>query len=449
MKCINCGAELDSDARFCINCGTKCTIPVPEPTFKPEPYVENEPEPTFEPIPEPEVNFSPDPEPIPEPEPYIAEDPEPESISEPEPYIAEAPEPESIPEPEPYIAAAPEPELIPEPEPNIAEALEPEPIPEPEPEPINGYVAEEPEPVEVVKLPKPSKLKIFACILIMIPAIIFLISFNYLLPIRLGLCGEAVRKSMSNIETKELLSSKLKDNQTLSEYIYENVQSSFIKNVGAEQDDVDKFVEESEIMTFFGDKTANYASYLVDGGITRDPAVGVSDIMEYLTDHDEAFESAFDYKMKAKDYRELEDSLNDMRLDDKLSMDYWSDQTHYNLGTTHFFFSFITIGIFLAIAAVFCIWIAIILGKHTASVFGFLAVILITSGIIVLLPSAAVLFTYAFIMPKVTLVQFVLTLARPVALFGAATGGAEVLIGIIFALIKKFIKKRMLKKASA
>ncbi len=52
-------------------------------------------------------------------------------------------------------------------------------------------------------------------------------------------------------------------------------------------------------------------------------------------------------------------------------------------------------------------------------------------------------------MPKVTLAQLILTLARPVAFFGAATGGAEVLIGIIFALIKKFIKKRMLKKASA
>lgn len=427
MKCQFCGYESDESSRFCVKCGKSLSEAISDTAETTKSESDNSK--TAEPAVSDAVTAEPE---------AIT----PESVDNPAEDTANSLPGNNAPE-----SSAPEKtaEEIPSFESNGQSGYSSA----PNPEFTDEYIPDEPQPVEVIRPSKPSGGRIFASVLISILAVIVLTLFNVLLPARLGLCRDAAAKSVKSIDTGDLLETRIDSDKTVSDYIFENVQPSFIENVGAEQDDVDEFIEESEIIDFASGHISNYAGYLIDGSVTKDPAIETDDIMDFIHDSDDVFEDVFDYKLTKKDYSDFENSLSDLNIDDKLSLDYWSDEIDFNLGTVHFAFSFITIGILFALAVVICIWIAIILGKHASAIFGFFGTITVIGGCLILIPSLIGLFMSLFVTPEETLAYITLKFAYPVTLFGAATGAAELVIGIIFLLIKKFIRKRAAKKIAA
>ncbi len=277
--------------------------------------------------------------------------------------------------------------------------------------------------------------------------VIFILVFNLLLSTRLGLCENSLSKAMDRMNIEYLLDTKLDDKKTLNGYIYENLDGKFISASNAEEKDVRSLILALEIDKFAAENIKDYAAYLVDGSVRKDPSLTSDDVIEYLRDRSGIFESELDFIMSEIDYKQIERSLNNMKLDSKLSIERWSDNIGFNLSNSSFIFSFITIGIALAIVLVLYIWITIVLDKRGRFVMGYFGNSTFIAGLVTFIPALAfnIFSVYASLYTANTVIFVSAHLLAPLTTVAMIIGAFEIILGIIFKKSGKCLKKKALK----
>ncbi len=277
--------------------------------------------------------------------------------------------------------------------------------------------------------------------------VIFILVFNLLLSTRLGLSGNSLSKAMDHMNIEYLLDTKLDDKKTLNGYIYENLDDKFISASNAEEKDVRSLVLALEMDKFAAENIKDYAAYLVDGRVRKDPSLTSDDVIEYLRDRSGVFESELDFIMSETDYKQIERSLDNMKLDSKLSIEQWSDNIGFNLSNSSFIFSFITIGIALAIVLVLYIWITIVLDKRGRFVMGYFGNSTFIAGLVTFIPASAfnIFSVYASLYTANTVTFASAYLLAPLTTVAMIIGAFEIILGVIFKKSGKCLKKKALK----
>ena len=121
----------------------------------------------------------------------------------------------------------------------------------------------------------------------------------------------------------------------------------------------------------------------------------------------------------------------------------------YNVGSVRYIFSYITIGILVALVIVLFIWIALIVDRKGRHLTGFYGNIFLVSGLIVFLSGVAVALGASVAYSFTSEIAFYLAanVLLPFALAALCLGFVELLIGYIFKKVKKSIKKKAKKAA--
>ncbi|MCD8187274.1 MAG: zinc ribbon domain-containing protein [Ruminococcus sp.] len=388
MICKNCGKELSSNAKFCTKCGSKTELG----------------DMTSAETQSAEVN--------------------PDSVSEPESestYDSAASSSSGYTEPAENIGAA-------------ADIIQNDGFSSGD----TDYIPAEPEPAAPAKL---TAGRVTGAVAVSILTVIFLILFNLIFCARIGLSSDIVKSSADSLSMETILELSYDDNQTVAEYIYDNIDSKFISESGMECKDLKSIIIKSDLKSFIADRAESYAAYLINGSESKDPSLTVDEITEFFQDNEDVFEEelGYVYGMTKEDYSELTSSLEDEDFDEALSVG--------NLKNLYLIFSFITIGVLFAIVILLFIWIAIILDKNYKHIMGFIGNNLLIAGIIFLVPSVVFLIgsSIAAVYGGSAIAYICAKMLLPFAAVAACTGVFEIIVAVIFKKIKKHIKKTQVK----
>jgi len=291
--------------------------------------------------------------------------------------------------------------------------------------------------------------KIIGASALSLVAVVFLLILNTMLSVRIGLSSDIVRNCADSLSMETLLSLECEDDLTVADYIYDNFDRHFISESGAESKDLKSILVKSDFKTYAAKNLENYAKYLVNGSISKDPSLTADDITEFFESNSSVFNAELtNYEMTSEDYSRLSDSLDEEGIIDALSIKEWSRSAGFDLKNLHLFLSMITIGIVFALILVLFIFIAIIFDKNYKHIFGFFSTNFLIAGLIFLIPS--VIFIAASLAVTVygssAAAYLAAKMLLPAASIAACTGAFETVISIILRKIKKHIKKTELQK---
>lgn len=400
MICKKCGKELSENAKFCTSCGEKISAEVPAEVKAPaEDKAEvKAPAAETEPAENPVHNDA------------QAEEIKPEEIKMPEENAPEVKIPSQA------MSAS-------------------EPVHEEEPE-------------------KPKKIgagRFIGAGVIALFAFIFLMLFNVLISARIGFSSDIIHNTAEKLRMETLLDSELENGQTVAEYIYSSLDHGFKSKTGAQVKDIREILIECETQDFIAETLSGYAAYIVNGSYTENPSLTTADIADFLRENGDIVMAELDSELAASDYDYLVENAVGDDFNEYASVTVWSDEIGFSVHSFHFFFSFITIGVAAALVLLLFIWIAVVLGRQGKHITGYISTILLITGLLFLLPSAAFLIgsgvsalysgSAADYAASVLLVPF--------AAIAAATGAFETIVAVILRKIRKHIRKNELKKTEA
>lgn len=313
-----------------------------------------------------------------------------------------------------------------------------------------------PKAPEAVQIPsadeekKPVKVgagRIFGASVVAILAIVFITAAGLLLSAKIGLNGNVLRNRAEDANIGAILDSDYNDEITAAEYIYNNIGSSILGKKGIQPKDLRSFLIEADFEDFAAEKLEAYADYIIDGK-DNNPSASSEDFVEFFRNNENTAREEFGEPLSESDYKNMAVRLKNRGLDDALSTEVWGDKLGFSAGNLSYIFSYLTLGIVAAIALFMLVWIAIIVDKNARHLTGFYGNITLISGLIMFIPSAAFLAGASTIaLSTNTLAAFLAAeLLVPFALVMLCTGAFELVLGIIFKRIKKFIKKKAANK---
>lgn len=288
--------------------------------------------------------------------------------------------------------------------------------------------------------------RIFGASLISVLAIVLLTAVGLLLSAKIGLNGTVLKNRAQDANLAAILDSDLNDNITTIEYIYNNIGSALMSDRNVEPKDLRSFLIEADFENFIGDALEAYSGYIIDGN-SKDPSVSSADFTEFFRENNKIAAKEFRYEMTETDYKNMRVRLENRGFDDALSVDSWSSELGFDVGNLSYVFSYLTLGIVAAAALFMFVWIAIIVDKKARHIAGFYGNITLISGIIMFLPSAAFLLGASSIAFATNTLAAYLSaeLLVPFALIALCTGAFEIILAVIFKLIRKAAKKKELK----
>jgi len=477
MVCSNCGKELNDDAKFCTNCGTKVEkandIYQPETSFDdgaeknvdlPE---EKAPAVTADEMPaddlsdapaetdtdflEEEKTILPDEEPADTDMTFLADEntvlPEEEAPKEQvQDFIPVQPEPpvqDYAPvQPEPpvqnYAPVQPEPPVQ-----NYSQqtiyggygnpdmgAVPPVPMPMPVPE-------QKAAPVKV------GKGRIFGASVVAFFAIILLLAVSMLTCLKLGLSGKILRNRVEDINLNTVFNAEL-DGKDVSENLYNSLGFGTVTHGNASAGDLKDYIKESDFLEYAGENIENYADYILSGK-GKDPSITAEDITyDFFAENNDAAEDVFGYELRKDDLKTIRKNLEKEGVDEALSVNEWEKKMGVDPKNISYIVSYIMIGIVAALVLILLIWIVIIVdktGRHVMSLFGN---IMFISGLVVFLCGAAVTAgsMIAFSLTSNVVFYLASNILLPFGILALIVGFAELVIGLIFKKIGKALKNK-------
>ena len=453
MVCSNCGKELNDDAKFCTNCGTKVEkvndIYQPETSFDdgaeknvdlPE---EKAPAVTADEMPaddlsdapaetdtdflEEEKTILPDEEPADTDMTFLAD----ENTVLPE---EEAPK-EQV---QDYAPVQPEPPVQ-----NYSQqtiyggygnpdmgAVPPVPMPMPVPE-------QKAAPVKV------GKGRIFGASVVAFFAIIFLLAVSMLTCLKLGLSGKILRNRVEDINLNTVFNAEL-DGKDVSENLYNSLGFGTVTHGNASAGDLKDYIKESDFLEYAGENIENYADYILSGK-GKDPSITAEDITyDFFAENNDAAEDVFGYELRKDDLKTIRKNLEKEGVDEALSVNEWEKKMGVDPKNISYIVSYIMIGIVAALVLILLIWIVIIVdktGRHVMSLFGN---IMFISGLVVFLCGAAVTAgsMIAFSLTSNVVFYLASNILLPFGILALIVGFAELVIGLIFKKIGKALKNK-------
>jgi hypothetical protein rflaF_05359 len=279
-------------------------------------------------------------------------------------------------------------------------------------------------------------------------AVIFLIILSSLLCFKFGASGKILKDRIESLSATTLLGAEFEDDE-MSNNIYKTIGFRSITHGNATEADFKEYLSKSSMLSFIGENVESYADYILNGN-GKDPSITARDIKtDFFKANNDVADEIFGYTLSKDDLKLIQSRLEEENIDEALSIREWNKKAGFNVKNASYILSYITLGIFLALIIVLCIWIAIIVDKKGRHIMSFYGNILFIPGIILLISGLGVLVGSAIAYSITGNVIFYL-IQNVLLLFGilsSAVGAFELILGIIFKKIGKRKKKK--EKAAA
>lgn len=316
-----------------------------------------------------------------------------------------------------------------------------EPFPPPydiPPEDFPEYVGNQPypEPPPVLQEYRPVKvggLRLFGAGIVTFFAVILLIVLSILFCIKLGFSGTVIEKGIKSFDMEKVLEAEYDSNRDVNEYLYEQTDFYNITSRHGNENDFRNFVLNLNVTDYIGENASVYADYILNGG--KKPTLTSEEIAEYM------FNRSGYNNLNRNDFSSMIYNIGNGNTDKALSVDEWKNETGFDFGIMSYIFSFITLGILLALVLVLMIWTAVIVDKRGRYLTGFYKSIFTTSGIVCLAVGLTAVIVPPVIYSQTSHIVFYLSskLLTNFSMFMLVTGGFEFIAGFILGLIKKLI----------
>lgn len=324
----------------------------------------------------------------------------------------------------------------PQPPPQAYMPPPPEPVyPAPEEAPETaGYTEEKPVKVGAGRLIGAGFITIIALLLMIILSLMFCM--------KLGISGDIIRHRVDNMSFAAAIDGDL-EGRTLYDDMYGALAFSDITQGKANRSEFREYILNTGMQSFIGKKAGSYVDYMMKGDMS-DPSVTTDEMIDVFMDSEGADKAAFGYELQAADYNKLRKQLEKNDLERKLSLDQWSRKVGFSLDNLNYMFSFITLGVILALVLVLLIWIAVIVDKRGKHLLGFYGNIFKWSGALVFLIGAVILAGggIAYILTGQAVFYIVPQVLLPFSLVALCTGALEFFIGSLFRRIKTAIRRK-------
>lgn len=333
--------------------------------------------------------------------------------------------------PQPQYNAPPmdAPAFDPPPAPVYAPAPDPEPAPKEE-----EYAAETPVKVGAGRLIGAGFITILALLLMIILSLMFCM--------KLGISGDIVRKRIENMSFATAVDGDMQG-KTLYDDMYGALAFSDITQGKANRSEFREYLLRTDMLAFAGKKAGQYVDYMMIGDMA-DPSVTASEITEVFENASGADEDVFGYSLQSSDYNKLRRQIEKNNLEDDLSIELWSKKAGFSLDNLNYMFSYITLGVILALVLVLLIWIAVIVDKRGKHLLGFYGNIFKWSGALVFIIGAVIIAGggIAYLITGQAVFYIVPQVLLPFALFALCIGALEFFIGWLFRRIKTAIRRK-------
>lgn len=313
----------------------------------------------------------------------------------------------------------------------------PEPVYAPEPEPAadeEEYAAEQPIKVGAGRLIGAGFITIIALLLMIVLSLMFCM--------KLGISGDIVRKRVENMSFATAVDGDFQG-KTLYDDMYGALAFSDITQGKANRSEFREYLMRTDMLAFAGKKAGQYVDYMMIGDMA-DPSVTASEITEVFEDASGADDDVFGYTLQSSDYNKLRRQIEKNNIEDNLSIDLWSRKAGFGLDNLNYMFSYITLGVILALVLVLLIWIAVIVDKRGKHLLGFYGNVFKWSGALVFIIGAVVIAGggIAYLLTGQAVFYIVPQVLLPFALLALCVGALEFFIGWLFRRIKTAIRRK-------
>ncbi|MDE5582116.1 MAG: zinc ribbon domain-containing protein [Ruminococcus sp.] len=306
------------------------------------------------------------------------------------------------------------------------------------PEYDNGYYPPPPPEPEYEKPVKVGFLRLSGAGIVTLFTALLLTTLSLMFCIKTGFSGDVIKKSFEKVDVETLLEcdTSFRNGETVNDYLYRETDFNNITMGLADKKDFRSFILGLGLSDFTSDNLAVYADYLLNGG--DKPSLTVDYMAEYMFSH-----SDFSH-LNENDFRVMINNSTHGWADTVLSVDEWKKETGFDFAVCGYIFSFITLSVILALIIVLMIWTAVITDRRGRYFMGFYKFIFIFSGVICLVSGlgTVVVTPLAYSQTGNFICYIGSELFTDFGMFALATGGFELIVGIIFGLIKKFISNR-------
>jgi len=291
--------------------------------------------------------------------------------------------------------------------------------------------------VEVIEESPVGKGRRFAAVLLVPFILVFMIIFNLVATVRFSLGGENLKNAFNNIDFAEFLDTKMNNENTVISYVYNLVDDGIKKEYDIKEKNIKRFIEKSELQNYSANIISQYADLLVLG--KGKASLTADDVSDFVKDNSKFVEEEFGYKFSKSDYREIEKAF------DETDVTIYLDSSTWKKFGFDFRYTYIVIYIVLAVTfiftALFMIWQSAVLSKNKSLVTGYFAFSFIVVGIITLAPIIPLII---FASSEFTLPFIATNLLSPSIKLFAIIGSVDMLAGIVLSVISK---KSRIKKA--
>ncbi len=285
--------------------------------------------------------------------------------------------------------------------------------------------------------------RIVGASIIAVFAVIFLFSLSLIMSIKFGASGKTLRKRVEKLDANSLFSAEYEDEE-ISGDIYKTLGMRSITDEKVDKDSFKKYLVESDILSFAGERIENYANYIFDGK-GDDPSVTSDEITEEFfgsKENNKIAKQQMGFKFRSNDLKKINERLEDNDMDKKLSVDEWNSKLGFSVKNMSYIFSLITIGILGALILVLLIWIAVIVDRKGRHLAGFYGRIFGISGGLMFLVGAGVLAASPIIFAITNNVIFyaVFHILLTFGIFAICIGAGELVLSFIFNKVRKGLK---------
>ena len=298
-------------------------------------------------------------------------------------------------------------------------------------------------PREEKRRAKIGGVRIFFATFLSIITIACLFALSLCASFKFGANGKSLKKSIKKLDKDVLLSAEF-DGDTLSDGMYKTLGIRKLSDGEATKDDFKDYLKGTNILEYIGENVENYAKYIIDGK-GDDPSIGSNDIANDFfgsKDNNKVAKQELDMKFGSSELKTIKKNLAKNDVDKNLSIKEWNKHTGFDLKNANYAFSYITLGIVLALILVFLIWIALIVDRRGKHLCGFYGKIFGISGFLMFIIGAAVLaaapIVYAVTGNVIAYLIFHVLLKFGIIAIG--TGFVELLLAFMFKRIKRGIK---------
>ena len=267
--------------------------------------------------------------------------------------------------------------------------------------------------------------------------------------VRQGLGETAIESAVSKVDFTEVQTSALSGsrdkNETLPEFIYDNISSNFRSYMPNRREaikDIEKFLEEDFIQEFVAAKTSDYVTDMLKG--TGDGKIEVEEIMELLEDHKKDLNKLIqsDYKLTDRDFEDIEYHLTrNVDLDDFTVSELRKDNR-----TTFDAIKWVGSNLVLGILFGVCVLLAVVLfiiHKRFRRTMVYLGVSIILVGIL----DCAAGFVFGMISGVLNDIVslgkgFYNALFAPARMWSFIVGGSLIFVGLLAAILPQVFRKK-------